>query len=663
LGALTLSGGAVTLSGNSGNISMASTVNGAQSLTVNTSGTTTFGGATSIASLVTDAGGSTAFNGSTISTTGAQTYNDTVNLISATTLSSTAGGNITFASNLAGSPALTVTTTSGGSLSFGGSIGTSGTPLSSLTSSGSSLSFASTVDVGTLSLNSSGGTADILDNGSWTITGSTVLTSGRDIILDNLSSTFGTLTLTAVNATVKENSSMVIGNSTITGTLSLSNLDSSGITDTGIINANTLDLFSVGGSIVLNSANTITQLGAVNTQNGSLALTDGGGLTLGGNIDTGTGNLTLNISSGSVTQPSGTITTLGTLSLSVPSGSISLNANANNSIGTLGNVTRGGDFILVDHSGGLTVNGTISGTLASEVLIVTLGGDLTLASGTSISSTGSGNDIKLATDQYFINQAGSTVFTVDGGSGSRFIVFSDGPESNQLGNIPFDFEEFSIPLPQSSYTSASFPVPAHTTGNVLLYSNALPPPPPPPEVSTETLSNFIANQAPSPTLVFASLTDNSGPAVTYSDAGGSSVPGTTSGSSGETTTVAANTTGDKPAGDTATGSTEPAADSTAKSEEPAAAETTETKNDDTKKEEEAKGEEKKDEDKAAGDQTQIQTASGGAAKDDKVVPAGTATVMGGSGNLPIGQTPMVLQKAVSIEVKGELQSVLQGSGF
>src|SRR5262245_13314234 len=68
----------------SGNVSLVGTVNGAFSLTVNTAGTGTFGGAlggtTALTSVTTDAGGSTALNGGSVTTTGAQSYNDVVTL-------------------------------------------------------------------------------------------------------------------------------------------------------------------------------------------------------------------------------------------------------------------------------------------------------------------------------------------------------------------------------------------------------------------------------------------------------------------------------------------------------------------------------------------------------------------------------------------------------
>ncbi|MCU0805355.1 MAG: YDG domain-containing protein, partial [Burkholderiales bacterium] len=70
-----------------------------RALAVNAGGTTTFGGAVgatnALASVTTDAAGATAINGGSVRTTGAQTYNDNLSLGAATTLTTTAGGNVT----------------------------------------------------------------------------------------------------------------------------------------------------------------------------------------------------------------------------------------------------------------------------------------------------------------------------------------------------------------------------------------------------------------------------------------------------------------------------------------------------------------------------------------------------------------------------------------
>src|SRR5207253_2982013 len=101
---VTLGANTILSSSGSGNITLAGAVNGAFSLTINTAGVTTLGGAvggsTALVSLTTNAGGSTALNGGSVTTAGAQTYNDAVILGANSTLSSTGTGNITFASTI-----------------------------------------------------------------------------------------------------------------------------------------------------------------------------------------------------------------------------------------------------------------------------------------------------------------------------------------------------------------------------------------------------------------------------------------------------------------------------------------------------------------------------------------------------------------------------------
>ncbi len=89
---------------------------------VNDSGTTTFGGVVggtlALASITTNAAGTTALNGGTITTTGAQTYNDAVTLGAGTTLN---GVNVSFNGTLNGGHTLTVNDS--GTTIFGGVVG------------------------------------------------------------------------------------------------------------------------------------------------------------------------------------------------------------------------------------------------------------------------------------------------------------------------------------------------------------------------------------------------------------------------------------------------------------------------------------------------------------------------------------------------------------
>src|SRR5205807_2475702 len=123
--------GATTVNAGASPILFTGTVNGAQTLALNSTGLTTLtsavGNTTALTSLTTNAGGITAINGGAVTTTGAQTYNDVVTLGAATVI--TGVGN-TFTSTVNGAQTLTVNDS--GTTTFGGVVGGT-TALASLT--------------------------------------------------------------------------------------------------------------------------------------------------------------------------------------------------------------------------------------------------------------------------------------------------------------------------------------------------------------------------------------------------------------------------------------------------------------------------------------------------------------------------------------------------
>ena len=127
--AVTLTGDA-TLTGS--NVNLSSTINGAFGLTVNASGTTTFGNTAGnsipLSRVTTNAEGTTRIAGN-VTTTGNQAYNDALTLTGTATL---LGANVSFDSTVDGGFGLTVN--SPGTTTFGGTVGSS-TPLTSLTTS------------------------------------------------------------------------------------------------------------------------------------------------------------------------------------------------------------------------------------------------------------------------------------------------------------------------------------------------------------------------------------------------------------------------------------------------------------------------------------------------------------------------------------------------
>ena len=97
-GPVSLATGTVTFASGAGNLSFNGTVDGAQALTINNTGTTTFastvGQTTPLTSLTTSVGGSVQLLGSAIATNGNQTYNGSLVTVGPATLSTTANGAI-----------------------------------------------------------------------------------------------------------------------------------------------------------------------------------------------------------------------------------------------------------------------------------------------------------------------------------------------------------------------------------------------------------------------------------------------------------------------------------------------------------------------------------------------------------------------------------------
>lgn len=199
--ALTLAGdtvlvGDAILSGGALDLTFAGTVNGAQSLTVNTTGVTTFsgvvGGGTALTSLSTNAGGSTILTGN-VTTTGAQDYNDDVSLAGSITVASTGAGNITFGSLLnadlaANNRSLTINTT--GITTFTGAVGGSQTLVNLTTNAGGSTLIGGGMTVSGLlsigdALSFSGPGTKTLTAGDFTFGGTVTGAAGQSLSLQS----------------------------------------------------------------------------------------------------------------------------------------------------------------------------------------------------------------------------------------------------------------------------------------------------------------------------------------------------------------------------------------------------------------------------------------------------------------------------------------------
>src|SRR5208337_5024969 len=174
---LTLAGGPVTVTApDNSNVTFTGTIDGAQNLTVNTTGVTTFGGAiggvTPLAGLTTDAGGTTQINGGTVTTAGPQTYNNAVILGAGPVTISSGANPLTFNGPINGASDLVIGTT--GVTTFNGPVGPSG-PLASLSTGGS---------------------------GSTVINGGSVMTTGAQVYNNNVTLGANTLLLSTGNAPI-----------------------------------------------------------------------------------------------------------------------------------------------------------------------------------------------------------------------------------------------------------------------------------------------------------------------------------------------------------------------------------------------------------------------------------------------------------------------------
>jgi hypothetical protein len=257
---------------------LGSTVNGAFSLSITSTGTTTFGGVvggtTPLMTLtVSGAGGTTAINGGAITTTGNQTYNNAVTLGANDTVTTTAG-NILFASTLNGAFNLSLNVR--GTTTFNGVVG-GVTPLNSLTD----MAFAVAINANLFVTNNLSLTANQLPDPVGdvnTVTGGAVTVrslSGNvsiqaaDDVTFNSASTIqaaGSVTIVANrNNEPFDGFGFVTVGTIIAGGGSGATLCAAGDLTVGTINAApvTVGLTSSNGRVIVNGGITATNLGVL----------------------------------------------------------------------------------------------------------------------------------------------------------------------------------------------------------------------------------------------------------------------------------------------------------------------------------------------------------------------------------------------------------------
>jgi hypothetical protein len=229
-----------------------STLDGGFNVTVQTAGTTIFGGkvgdAAPLASLTTDAGGTTAVNGVLVKTIGAQTYGDAVTVGAAVTaFRSTGAGGITFDKTLTSSGTVQVftagTTKFNGVVSVGSLVtdvgGTTQVNTPTVTASASGgLVFGDAVEVGVSVTFSSAGPVTFVD----AITG-----AGKDVVVNTGGvTTFGGMVSVGSLKTDAGGTTQVNGVSVTTGTTQTYN-------DAVVIGKNTTFTSTGGKAVAFNS--------------------------------------------------------------------------------------------------------------------------------------------------------------------------------------------------------------------------------------------------------------------------------------------------------------------------------------------------------------------------------------------------------------------------
>lgn len=155
------------------------------------------------------------------------------------------------------------------------------------------------------------------------------------------------------------------------------------------------------GTLAINKTGTATiGLYGANTYTGTTTVS-AGTLTMFGNWNTGTSTANVSVSSGATLSGAGTITAPSFASIGINSGVISLTGA--NKVGTL------------------SASGTVASLGAVNISTTGAGNDLTLSSGTALSSAATGDAIMLATACNFINNRGASALGTPSG---RWLVYA-----------------------------------------------------------------------------------------------------------------------------------------------------------------------------------------------------------------------------------------------
>ncbi|MFO0784351.1 MAG: filamentous hemagglutinin N-terminal domain-containing protein [Phycisphaerales bacterium] len=421
--AVTLAGSGATraITSTSGNVAFGSTVNGPASLVASAdNGTVTFGGtvgATTALGSVTVTGPAT-LSGASITTTGAQTYQQ-LTLGANATLASTGSGTITFNGAVGPAASQTLTVNTAGATIFNAAV--SGLGALTTDAAGTNTLAADLQAAGNILLNGAttlSGEARSITSATGSVTLGGTVNGATDLTLS--SATGSTLSGLVGGATALNSLTIAAGPATLSG---------GGVTTTG---AQTYGNLTLGAATTLAS----TSGGALNlngTVNGAFALTlnSAGTTTLGGTVG-GTTALSSLTASGPLTIQGGAVTTTGAQTY----GALTLAANTTLASGSNGAITFNGTVgavsgqtLTVNTGGGTIFNAAVSGlgalttdatgtnTLAADLQAagnILLNGATTL-SGANRSVTSTAGSVTFGST---VN--GASAFTVSSATGTTF---------------------------------------------------------------------------------------------------------------------------------------------------------------------------------------------------------------------------------------------------
>ncbi|HUW54131.1 MAG TPA: filamentous hemagglutinin N-terminal domain-containing protein [Rhodanobacter sp.] len=408
------------------------------------------------------AGGSGIAIANSISTGGAQTYNDAVTLGADATLSSTGGGAIDFASTIDGAHALAVNTS--GVTTFGGAVGGT-TQLTSLTTDAS----------GSTQLDGNVGTT-----GAQTYNDAVTLGANATLASSN-AVTFGGTLDGAHDLTVNANGPVkfvgAVGSSTAlsrlattggsfsAGALTIGNgglsvqTTAGDITQGGAFTVSGASSFDAGTNAVTltNAANAFT--GAVSLTSGNASLTNNQATVLGA----GTVGGTLAVTSSGALSQTGALSVAGASHFDAGTNALALTDAANAFMGAVS--LTSGNASLTNNQATVLGAGTVGGTLAvssngalsqTGVLSVTGAASFTQTSTTA----GASQDMLLGSQANDFQ--GAVTFAAGSGSGINNLSLENtdatpGPltlPASITGNLTLDYTHASLTLPVVSVGGA-----------------------------------------------------------------------------------------------------------------------------------------------------------------------------------------------------------------